>query len=77
MGYGSYDALIKESKIWFSSPRRGTPCYFKGNYKNGHRSSLGQSAIHEGLVAALIAGITVVLFMILYYKRAGLLPICF
>lgn len=74
LGYGNYDALIKESEDLVLVLREGAlPATLKEITKTVIGPSLGQSAIHEGLIAALIAGITVVAFMILYYKKSGLI----
>jgi len=74
LGYGNYDALLKEAEDLTLVLREGAlPASLKEITKTVIGPSLGQSAIHQGLMAALIAGLTVVVFMILYYKLSGLI----
>lgn len=74
LGFGNYQALIKEAEDLVLVLREGAlPASLKEITKTVIGPSLGKSAIHNGLIAALIAGITVVVFMILYYKASGLI----
>jgi protein-export membrane protein SecD len=74
LGYGNYESLIREAEDLVLVLREGAlPASLKEITKTIVGPSLGKTAIHEGLVAALIAGITVVVFMIFYYKASGLL----
>jgi preprotein translocase subunit SecD len=73
LGYGNYDLLLKEAEDLTLVLREGAlPASLKEITKTVIGPSLGKSAIHQGLMAALIAGLTVVIFMILYYKLSGL-----
>jgi protein-export membrane protein SecD len=72
LGFGSYDALLKEAEDLVLVLREGAlPASLKEITKTIIGPSLGKSAIRNGLMAALIAGATVVIFMILYYKGSG------
>jgi len=74
LGYGSYDALLKEAEDLVLVLREGAlPASLKEITKTVIGPSLGKFAIRQGLMAAVIAGLTVVVFMILYYKLSGLI----
>jgi len=74
LGYGSYDSLIREAEDLSLVLREGAlPASLKEITKTVIGPSLGQEAIHKSLIAALLAGLTVVVFMIIYYKASGLI----
>ncbi len=77
LGYGNYQFLLKRAEDLVLVLREGAlPASLKEITKTVIGPSLGKSAIHKGLIAALIAGITVVVFMALYYKLSGLIADC-
>jgi len=74
LGYGDYQSVLKEAEDLVLVLREGAlPASLKEITKTVIGPSLGQNAIHQGLMAALAAGAVVVIFMILYYKLSGLI----
>ncbi len=74
LGYGSYDSLMREAEDLSLVLREGAlPASLKEITKTVIGPSLGEEAIHQSLLAALLAGLTVILFMIIYYKASGLI----
>ncbi len=72
LGYGSYDTLIKEAEDLVLVLREGAlPATLKEITKTVIGPSLGKLAIRESLIASLIAGAALFIFMIVYYKTAG------
>ncbi len=72
LGYGNYQIVLKEAEDLVLVLREGAlPASLKEITKTVIGPSLGKTAIHQGLMAALVAGITVVLFMVFYYKFSG------
>lgn len=74
LGYGDYQSVLKEAEDLVLVLREGAlPASLKEITKTVIGPSLGQNAIHQGLMAALVAGAVVVVFMILYYKLSGVI----
>jgi preprotein translocase subunit SecD len=74
MGRGSYDQTLQASQDLVLVLREGAlPASLKEITKTVIGPSLGKSTIHKSLIAALIAGLTVVVFMMIYYKGSGVI----
>lgn len=74
LGYGNYQSVLKEADDLVLVLREGAlPASLKEITKTVIGPSLGQNAIHQGLMAALVAGLVVVVFMIVYYKLSGVI----
>ncbi len=69
-----YDVLMKEAEDLGLILQEGAlPATLNEVTKTVVGPSLGKSTIQNGIWAALIAGFTVIVFMFLYYKKAGLI----
>ncbi len=74
LGYGNYQSILKEADDLVLVLREGAlPASLKEITKTVIGPSLGETAIHNGLMAALVAGIVVVVFMMIYYKFSGVI----
>ncbi len=74
LGYGNYQTVLKEADDLVLVLREGAlPASLKEITKTVIGPSLGKTAIHQGLMAALVAGLVVIIFMILYYKLSGVI----
>ncbi len=74
LGAGDYNSQLQEAENLSLILREGAlPASLKEITKTIIGPTLGKNAIREGLMAALVAALVVVVFMIGYYKASGLI----
>lgn len=68
------DVLQKRAQDLVTTLRAGAlPAPLKQERLNGVEASLGKETVHKAWVAMLVGSLAVVLFMLLYYRKAGLI----
>jgi preprotein translocase subunit SecD len=74
LGYGDYQSLVREAEDLTVVLREGAlPATLSEATKTVIGPSLGKSSIDKGFSATGLAGIVVMVFMALWYKRGGIL----
>ncbi|MBI4211459.1 MAG: protein translocase subunit SecD [Deltaproteobacteria bacterium] len=74
LGYGAYKDLLKEAEDLVLVLQEGAlPAQLTEATKTVVGPTLGADSIREGVMATLVGGLIVGLFMLIYYKGSGLL----
>lgn len=74
LGYGDYQSLVREAEDLTVVLREGAlPATLTEATKTVIGPSLGKSSIDKGFKATFLAGVIVMIFMGIYYKRAGVI----